>query len=1627
MSDRYMRDVLRLAVAQVCLTIGYHVIQGTPLELLQDILHKFLKEFARDLKRQVEHYNRTEANMDDTFITLRNLDININELLDYMYNVEPVQLAIDLPKFPAHKNTNLNFLKPGSKEVLIRPVHIYEYLPPMLQSNSSTYKLISNSLTIQVPKSLERYQITCGNSVGAPMVSNKRLLESMSGSELSTVCLKTPASCTLILDDEGRPTREISSVVMTTGGFISPAIEGKVADTLIPKFVEKLLGLDSPPALSPPPTPIGEMNRAKDRKQHGNDTVIGCSSQSDKMSTIRTQLLEGDRRSICLGSHSKECLTNRSAAVSDIVNSIVPKKSVQSHITQHVMQVPTLASKLLKKAKKKNVLNFQNSLTSNPNGPEQYNAEATFVSYRAAATEKTQRKSKKNVQKMFKTEIDPSAMSSDYSNTVLQRLKIEKFIKKQSKYQKKLLHRQKNSNQTKNNSNTSLTTISQNELSLPISDPQLPTDVPFMEDSIPVRVSHEGAQTCLTTHFSLSPQPSPAPQSIMQDNISNDDSRNINEVGIGNTQMPAIVTLSYDKRSLPGAKLSAELDRNKLNIFKKISKPKTQKSPNINHITNNNGHLISLPCGTTITPAPTTSKRLIFAEGSLVSTELTENSLNALLNCDFRGSLDLSNSSSPGDIKPNVLSNTSSHVEGLNKPKKRGRKPGSKNLPKPAMVTPKNITDIAHSPKVKKFKNFKYDYSYPLLFENANLVSDKMNTGIASNNLIPNISHGEYVGTSDLAAKYNRKERKKTKSKSLTLNMSTESNLFKTDAEGPSKEEVNTINKKLMRMDTVLESLGTLNQEPIETDIDITKSHITKSSSYKSSTSKKRSSSQGSLLQQPDSNLIPILPSSKFLPAAGLVKMPDLLKLCPFPPGPGLIPPTAQNLLFPRLRPSIPLTLPNFQPYGVIKPINPESPPNYLDPFLSQRSAERNYCSVPPFVPESMKLAPISEIKKSERDCPRTSKFQQSNTEGEKIPKTPDTWETHEKTTPTPTGGIPIKACEPHLQSELPIKSPNASTENQPFSGGMFSPNTSPNTALVKSSIVTPMLNTDDPIELSDDSVDCSSTTVLDMLSSNNRKELNLLFPQMEDYMSISNDPTSCRDQKKSKKTNKFIKNSKNKISIPTDNLPQLDLLSTEKGGVGKLAGGSDLIPLISTGSAYSAKTIPSTSLTATVASSFSLSKSDIYPSNAFENSLSSTNIEGNEVFSLNMELLRKKKDHKRLKKLKEDKVKKKKDKRSKNRERLDHPDKGLHWSEKSCKDKLKEALHCNEDQQEIKKDLLKKLKKDKKKKYKQLIKDSIEQANITQVMDSIEMGGVTKSTNTVFLFGGALQNIPNITSSTQTFVPKLTLKLNCSQSPTPVDDIVQKNSSLITSIAANEYRRKKEPSPELARISPLITRPPKQKFGIAETLTSSMNINQSASISAIASNTNNSVVEKNVNALITPKNSNVHSIAPPPSPWSSGGTISASSVLLPQQLLQSSKIQEQLSHNSSADGGLILNATTASRQFSSADHQSPVPLISETSRPSSYIDVDGNRVWICPAAKDDNGSPMIGCDGCDAWYYLICVEICVAPKDEDCFRRVCITRKEGVHATDKKRKRNKKTDQGFYQTGQHNASYRFN
>lgn len=91
-----------------------------------------------------------------------------------------------------------------------------------------------------------------------------------------------------------------------------------------------------------------------------------------------------------------------------------------------------------------------------------------------------------------------------------------------------------------------------------------------------------------------------------------------------------------------------------------------------------------------------------------------------------------------------------------------------------------------------------------------------------------------------------------------------------------------------------------------------------------------------------------------------------------------------------------------------------------------------------------------------------------------------------------------------------------------------------------------------------------------------------------------------------------------------------------------------------------------------------------------------------------------------------------------------------------------------------------------------------------------------------------------------------------------------------------------------------------------------------------------------------------------PPSPWLSGGTIAASSVLLPNQLLQTVSASTSIINNAGApiapaigsnhiksatDINIDTSGTRTNRNSTNADYeQSTVSLNAETSRPSSYI-----------------------------------------------------------------------------------------
>ncbi|XP_068081939.1 uncharacterized protein [Anabrus simplex] len=104
-----------------------------------------------------------------------------------------------------------------------------------------------------------------------------------------------------------------------------------------------------------------------------------------------------------------------------------------------------------------------------------------------------------------------------------------------------------------------------------------------------------------------------------------------------------------------------------------------------------------------------------------------------------------------------------------------------------------------------------------------------------------------------------------------------------------------------------------------------------------------------------------------------------------------------------------------------------------------------------------------------------------------------------------------------------------------------------------------------------------------------------------------------------------------------------------------------------------------------------------------------------------------------------------------------------------------------------------------------------------------------------------------------------------------------------------------------------------------------------------------------------------------------------------------------------------VLKGRCGSRKQRDAELEPPV--LEALDPVAFYYDSDGNKVWICPTCGgQDDGSPMIGCDECDAWYHWVCVGMNVAPDEkEDWYCRHCVAkRKERMRGRTNFQKRKK-------------------
>ncbi|XP_039496606.1 uncharacterized protein LOC120454923 isoform X2 [Drosophila santomea] len=1334
MADRYASDLALVVVAQITQTIGYSCTLSAPLELLQDILQKFVQEFARDMHGQMEHANRIEPNLNDARLSIKNLSINVQELLDYIANVEPVGFIRDVPQFPIGKSVNMNFLKPGSAETLTRPVYIFEYLPPM---QDPELREIPN----EVQKEFSEKQEFCSkaefNSKSAADKFGAGHIDSISPSAVMTL-----QSNAFDLD-VGRSVREMSSVVMTTGGFLSPAIEGKLPEDFIPDIVEKFLGLDAPlpssiivnPVENSPSLAISERETSVNPRK-----IIPNQFAETKILTQNAALLTS--------AHLESSIINASNnhTMSTILTATTPKKNKNK---KHNLGLET--------GKSENIINpFEKSL------------------------EKSQRKALKMYQETSK--IQSSQMQNvKKSKKRLNRGSSDPNKKHFEKLKKQSKHKQKN-------------------VQLDIDEK------PFLQNSQ------------ITNGFAI--EGNSNTENDLQADILRQPTSAINQIenklqSSNNPVQPCVIQNS--QVLLPAKKTPSEPERSKLDVFKKFSKPRTPRQDSggtsvplgigvcVFGSTMTTPPLISLPSGTTITPTPLLG---INSEDINISS----------MKFNPCGIFDQTLPLTKADVEMSIIDSA--------KPKKRGRKPGGKNVIKHTNFVSQSLVDSVERRKSSQAITLPLASSPMLITQSSLNVSPPTEPLNLCNTEQPSSDFLEKLYTKD------KKEKKKYKSKHGTCLPENEMEYNK----GRSPEKTSALHDSIRAT-----KQNTDAQCPDKFSI------VSSASTYPGN----------------QTGMVPLLPLLQFPPRPGLI-----------PTGPGLFPAVSGLVGFGNHGNTVPIS-PFIEypgPEGSaadtarcppIKDSTVADTAQYLSRSSTQTDLQmdRNYCNVAPLVPDSMKFT----------EC----KFEATFIGEEK--------------------------------SNMELRNINSNESIKKF-----------------------------------------------------KKPVKLSFP---DVKSVTHTP-----------------------SPPS--FSQFNLPNFMGGDKFSLAGGADLIPLSRTSSsANSSKIAPFSSLgeSNTLPNQMKISE---------EHHILSTfsNYDDITITPTGLTALEPKmrKHHKKLKKVKEGKIKKKKEKKdkSKRKDRFGLP---------SFKSDRK--IKANDKRQKKEK------KKDKDKQILVHIPDDKKEFTKVPLTNIVEP--VLKSSSMTINppLGGTSGMSPKLPQSPNQ-IPKLTLKLSgkptlFSSSENEMTDAGKLKQTTIFPLGKKD--RERDTSPELARFSPLVTGPPKNKQ--SDTLLLG---NCSSTALPVPSTT----ALRNAQLPINQSSSNSAGwLSNPSNCNAASSTLSASSVLLPQQLmLAPNTIMNNFVQVIGNSTGTVSKSALCGSPLNISEENANAMQITEPSRPSSYVDAEGNRIWICPACgKVDDGSAMIGCDGCDAWYHWICVGITFAPKDnDDWFCRVCATKKT-IHGSEKKKRRNKK------------------
>lgn len=131
MSDNYTTSLMRVFTAQFCQNLGFQSAMNSSLEILMDLMHRYMTDMCQNLRQTCTHVGRNQPTVDDLNVVFNGLGVNIQELQDYVSQTVGVPSEIKVPKYPVKRPHKLNFPPLRSREILGRPDYIPSYLPLM--------------------------------------------------------------------------------------------------------------------------------------------------------------------------------------------------------------------------------------------------------------------------------------------------------------------------------------------------------------------------------------------------------------------------------------------------------------------------------------------------------------------------------------------------------------------------------------------------------------------------------------------------------------------------------------------------------------------------------------------------------------------------------------------------------------------------------------------------------------------------------------------------------------------------------------------------------------------------------------------------------------------------------------------------------------------------------------------------------------------------------------------------------------------------------------------------------------------------------------------------------------------------------------------------------------------------------------------------------------------------------------------------------------------------------------------------------------------------------------------------------------------------------------------------------